>query len=217
MNPELIKEIKDRVRKVESERAGESILAAHLDAIAEVYGTDRETVESIARNVIAESGSTKKQIDFVKARNILWVSALVLIIISVIWLLYNNLQTSPRAESDDLTKSDRRTIGYVSQALASLNVVKVYVAEHVATIGKMPSSFNEIGVKESDLIATKYIDRIQMSKGGVVTVNLSNLIGNQRYLKMKPTLRIASYQVEWECSSNLKEVILDEINGCTPD
>lgn len=217
MNPKLIKDITDRVKLVEAERADESILAAHLDAIAEVYSTDRETVESIARKVIAGGGSTKKNVDFVKARNTLWIAALVLIMVSVIWLLYNNLKITSGTGDDGLSKSDRRTISYVAEALASLNVVKIYTVEHVATTGVMPSSFSEIGIKESDLVVTKYIDRIQMNEAGMVTANLSQLIGDQLYIKMIPVLRIASYQVEWGCRSNLKAVILDEINGCTPD
>ena len=70
-----------------------------------------------------------------------------------------------------------------------MNVIKVLVAEHTATVGSVPSSFDVISVKESDLITTKYIDRIKMESDGTITASLSNLIGDDRYLKLKPTLR----------------------------
>ena len=216
MNPQLIKDITDRVRQVKAAKEDESILSAHLDAIADVYCTDRETVESIARNVIAEGSATPKQIDFAKVGNILWISALVLIIISVIWLLFNNLQTSKNADSNGLSKADTRKVEYVKEALVSLNVIKVYVSEHVATVGTTPSSFNKIGVKESDFMINKYIDRIQMKEDGTVAVTLSQqLMGDERFITLKPLIQKSTYKVEWDCRSNLKLEILDEIRDCT--
>jgi len=210
MNPKLISEVKKRVRQFEQKRVDESVLSAHLDAIAEVYKTDRDTVESIARKVIDETT------DWVKLRNILWVMALVLVIFSVMWLLYNSTQTSGVSNSDKLSKKNERVVRYVQEALVSLNIVKISVAEHVQAMGEMPSSFSEIGIKESELVATKYIDRLQLNDGGIIFVSLSELIGKQRYLELKPVLRIANYQLEWECRSNLDLIVLDEINGCTP-
>jgi len=216
MNPKLIKDITDRVRQVKAAKEDESILSAHLDAIADVYGTDRATVESIARNVIAEGSAPPRKMDFAKVRNILWISALVLIIISVIWLLFNNLQTSKKADSNGLSKDDMRKVEYVKEALVSLNVMKVYVSEHVATVGTTPTSFSEIGVKESDFVISKYIDRIQMKEDGTVAVTLSHqLIGDERFITLKPLIQKSTYKVEWDCRSNLKLEILDEIKDCT--
>jgi len=216
MNPKLISEVKKRVRQFEQKRVDESVLSAHLDAIAEVYKTDRDTVESIARKVIDEGTELTPTTDWVKLRNILWVMALVLVIFSVMWLLYNSTQTSGVSNSDKLSKKNERVVRYVQEALVSLNIVKISVAEHVQAMGEMPSSFSEIGIKESELVATKYIDRLQLNDGGIIFVSLSELIGKQRYLELKPVLRIANYQLEWECRSNLDLIVLDEINGCTP-
>lgn len=219
MNPKLIEEITARVQQVKKERADESILAAHLDAIAEVYETDRTTVESIARKVIGDSSASKTSIDIVKVRNIVWISALLLIMLAVIWLLYSNTQAVRVSGSNDMSKQNQRTLTYVDQALLSLNVVKISIAENFQATGLMPSSFLEIGVKESELVTTKYIDRIRIADDGTgtVTVSLSRLIGDQRYIKLTPTIRIASYQIEWDCRSNLEPVILDQLEACTPD
>ena len=217
MNPKLIEEITARVEQVKKEQTDESTLAAHLDAIAEVYETDRTTVESIARKVIGDDAASKTSIDLAKVRNIVWISALLLIILAVIWLLYSSTQAVRVSESSDVSKQNQRTLKYVGQALQSLNVVKISIAENFQTTGLMPSSFDEIGVKESELVTTKYIDRIQIASDGTVTVSLSRLIGDQRYIKLKPTIRIASYQIEWDCRSNLEHAILDELEGCTPD
>jgi len=216
MNPELISEVKKRVRQFERKRVDESVLSAHLDAIAEVYKTDRDTVESIARKVIDEGVEFTPKTDWVKLRNILWVMTLVLVIFSVMWLLYSSTRTSGVSDSEKLSKKNERIVRYVQEALLSLNIVKISIAEHAQTVGGMPSSFTEIGIRESELVATKYIDRLQLKEGGIIFVSLSELIGEQRYLELKPTLRITNYQLEWECRSNLDPVVLDEIKGCTP-
>lgn len=215
MNQKLIEDIRERVKKVNAERIDESILGAHLDAIAEVYETDRQTVESIARDVIAENGNKIEKIDLIKLRNTLWVSALILIIISVLWLLYSNLQSKP--EHQVLSKSNQRTVEYAKEALASLNIVKLMVAEGVASTGQIASSFEEIGIKESEIVLTKYIDRIHMDEQGTITADFSKLVGYQRYIKLKPIFRTASFQLEWDCRSNLEQLVIDEIKGCTPD
>jgi len=219
MNPKLIKEITVRVQQLKQEQTDESVLAANLDAIAEVYETDRATVESIAKDVISSDGVSKRAIDLAKIRNIVWISALLLIMVSVIWLLYSNTQAFKRGAPSDISKENKRTVEYVNQALQSLNVVKISLAENFQTTGSMPSSFTEIGVQESELVATKYIDRLQIAGdgSGTVTISLSRLIGDHRYIKLKPMVRIASHEIEWDCRSNLKPEILDALEGCTPD
>ena len=214
MNEKLIEDIQRRVREVNAQRADESELSAHLDALAEVYYIDRRTIESIARDVIAERSDRASGLDFIKLRNVLWIGTLVIIIISVIWLLYNNLQNEN--EPAGLSKDHERKISYVKEVLASLNVVKVYFAENVATTGQVPSSFQEIGVKENELI-TKYISRIQLQDGGVVIATFSELIDEQQYIKLIPILRTSTYTLDWDCRSNLEQNILDEIKDCTPD
>ena len=214
MNEKLIEDIQRRVREVNAQRADESELSAHLDALAEVHDIDRRTIESIARDVIAERSDKASGLDFIKLRNVLWIGTLVIIIISVIWLLYNNLQNE--AEPAGLSKDHERKISYVKEVLASLNVVKVYFAENVATTGQVPSSFQEIGVMENELI-TKYISRIQLQDGGVVIATFSELIDEQQYIRLIPILRTSTYTLDWDCRSNLEQNILDEIKGCTPD
>ena len=216
MNPKLIKEISERVRQVKAMEADEQALSAHLDAIAEVYGSDRETVESIARDIIAQGDSYNKETSLVNLRNTLWVSLLMLMIVSVVWLLFNNLKVASNVNSNALSKSDQRTINYVKEALASLNLAKVYIAEHVATVGQLPTSFQEIGTKESDFISNKYIDEIKMESSGKLVVGLSpHFISDKRFITLQPTIQTSTYTVEWDCRSNLELAILDEINGCT--
>lgn len=217
MNQKLINDITSRVEQAKKAQEDESILAAHLDAIAEVYDTDRAIVESIAREAIGDGGIHKKSIDLAKVRNVVWISALVLIMIAVIWLLWINAQTHKTSRSDSASKTDKLSASYVHEALASLNVVKVSMVEHYHSAGRLPSSFAEIGIKESELIATKYIERLQMDDNSTIMVSLSGLVGEQRYIKLTPITRIASHTIEWECRSNLKQAILNETPGCTPD
>ncbi len=217
MNPKLIKDITTRVEQVKREKADEVVLSAYLDAISEVYETDRSTVESIARDVMSEKGASSSALDWTKIRNIVWVVALVLVMLSVIWLLYSSTQAFQSSEQNSSSKDNQRTIKYAKEALSSLNIVKISIAEHFQTMGSMPSSFAEIGIKESHFIATQYIDRLSISDEGMVIVSLSELIGKQRYLKLKPVLRIADDQIEWDCRSNLALAVLDELDQCTPD
>lgn len=217
MDSKLIQEISKRVRQVQKEKADESVLAAHLDAIAEVHDTDRATVESIARQVIDESHTPNTRVDVVQVRNIVWISALVLIMISVIWLLYDNTQTVRIADQDGLTKNDVRTLSYLSEALASMNVAKIVIIEHYQATGALPKSFAEVGVEEGDLITNKYIKRLQLTDDGALKAQLSNLIGDQYYIKLKPVHRLTSEYLEWDCRSNLEPKLLDEHKACTPD
>lgn len=217
MNQKLINDITARVEQAKKAHEDESILAAHLDAIAEVYDTDRAVVESIAREAIGDGGIRVKSIDLVKVRNVVWISALVLIMFAVIWLLWSNTQTHKISVSNSVSKTDKLAANYVHEALASLNVVKVSMVEHYHAVGTLPSSFAEIGIKESEFIATKYIDRLQIDDNSTITVSLSSLIGEQNYIKLTPVTRIASHTIEWDCRSNMKQAILDETPGCTPD
>lgn len=217
MDPKLIKDITIRVEQVKREEADETVLSAYLDAIAEVYETDRSTVESIARDVINKKGASSYALDWIKIRNITWVLALVLVMLSVIWLLYSSMQAFKSSESSSGSKDNQRAVKYVKEALSSLNIVKIYVAEHFQTMGSMPSSFAEMGIKESDLVATQYIDRLVMTDGGLIIVSLGELIGSQYFLKLKPVMDIANHAIEWDCRSNLALTVLDELDHCTPD
>ena len=195
MDQKLIRDIQNRVKQVNAHRADESVLSAHLDALADVYDIDRQTIESIARDVIAKQGNKKNNFDIIKLRNLLWISTLVIIIISVIWLLYNNLQTKPKSTNSNLSKKHQRTTLYVAEALASLNVLKVMSAENLAVTGRFPSSFEEIGVKENELI-TKYISRIKLDNDGTITATFSELINKQQYIKLKPKIRTGSFRID---------------------
>jgi len=211
-----MQEITKRVLQAKESQGNESVLAAHLDAIADVYDTDRETVEAIARKVLAEqSDMVGQSFDLKKITNIAWVSALVLIMISVLWLLYQNTQVADRGAHTTEAKAQQKVVEYVSEALAAVNVLKISVAEHHQTYMALPTELAALGVLESELVLNKYIDRMEFTEDATIVMHLSALIGKRYYIKLRPVARIASSALEWECSTNLAQGVVDEIDGCT--
>ena len=220
MDPALIKEITNRVLQIKQAKEDESVLAAHLDAIADVYETDRKTVESIARKVIAEQVSEKKRRSFNlnEVTKTVWVSALVLVMISVVWLLYRNTQIPYSQPVVEETKSEHyKTAAYVAEALSAVNVLKVVIAEHHANYAELPSSFSDMGVNESEFILNKYINRLALEGDSTTVMTFSQLIGEGYYAKIRPISRIASFSLEWECVTNLTTEVVDLVNACTVD
>jgi len=217
MDSKLIQEITDRVLEAKKAREDESILAAHLDAIADVYEADRDTVESIARNVLNEHAeSVQRGFDLPKITRIVWICALVLIMISVIWLLYRSTQT-PQTVSTQSSIAMQLKLEYVNQAIAAVNVLKINIAEHRQVHGVWPNELSEIGARRSDYILNKYIENIELTEGATIVIHLNDLIGSQHYVTLRPLERIGSDSFEWQCTTNLASEITQLLNQCSSD
>jgi len=206
----LIREIAARIAKHKDQQAWDEEFERYLAALAKVYSVDEDTVRHLADQAIT---ARKRETKPPTAKLILpWVAigALLLIGAATVWLLYRNLNP---ADSEARSADVNRQVNAVQDALASINVLKISVLEHYQVTGQYPSTFEEIGLRESDFVLSGQVERLTLQPGGEIVV--TNVFSDGATIRLQPYQRIASEAFDWRCLTTLPETVTAAIDGCT--
>ncbi|KHD09619.1 hypothetical protein PN36_33715 [Candidatus Thiomargarita nelsonii] len=235
MNEDTLKEITKRVAEYK-DRLDDSVeskesLEAHIEALSDVFHVSRKEVESIANGVIQsrnEGRDLKSRIaSGVYSKGV--ILSMVVVLSVVLVLIGRNLPLESRSESlpseAPLVESNSVTPNYnvffkksvFAQVLASMSAIKPLVMEYYSMTGKYPSTFEEIGLKRTDMSSGKYIDDMVIGKKGELIVKPSQELGDGVIIALVPKETMGGMSMEWDCETSYSDSILFPCNKISSD
>lgn len=91
----------------------------------------------------------------------------------------------------------------MANALVLVNPIKMSMLEYYQYSGSWPSSFEQLGLKESEMSDGDLIDRVVLGKDGEVKVMLGKKFGVKKYYKINPEFIMGGMNMKWICVTNM--------------
>lgn len=229
MDEKLRREISRRVAEHAKELDDARARQANIEAIAEVYGVERDEVEAITADVLAERehrGSLFKRILATLEQYQVLVgltSAAVLLVVGGV--LFTSIgesgsgngrrhgeQAGPGSSPFADDGNDRRYMqaSIVAKIFSSITPVRLMATEHFMNYGTYPAKFEDIGLARKDMRTADHIDDMIIGKQGEIIVKADRTLGEKAYLVVYPESTMGGLNIEWRCRVNIE--VLDALN-----
>lgn len=103
----------------------------------------------------------------------------------------------------------------VQEGLMKAAMVKTAIAEHFATMGKLPATLGELGLPEPSAYRSTLIESLAVVDGGVIVIQLNGgASAGGGSIHLKPSANAAVGFVEWQCFSPDLKQIASIAQGC---
>jgi len=235
MNEDTIKEITKRVAEYK-ERLDDSVeskesLEAHIETLSEVFHLSRKEVESIANSVI-QSRNERRDLK-TRIANGVYNKGIILSMVVVLGVVLIGRNQIPRLEnSSESLPTEAHLVGNNSvtpnyavffkqsvfaQVLASISPIKILMIEYYYMTGKYPSTFEEIGLKRTDMSSGKYIDDMVIGEKGALIVKPTQELGDGVIIALIPKETMGGMSMEWDCETSYSDSIPFPCNKISSD
>lgn len=120
------------------------------------------------------------------------------------------------ANSADVSPVHRNYVqkANLASALVLVMPIKIQLMEYYQTMGEWPTSFDQLGLKQSDMRDGDLLEQVKLGKNGEMIMNLGKKFGNQKYFSLKPELIMGGMNIKWMCKTNMPKTEIPVSLGC---
>ena len=119
-------------------------------------------------------------------------------------------------QPEDVSPVNRRYVqmAYMASALMLVIPIKMRIMEYYQYSGIWPSSFEQLGLKKSEMSDGDLIDRVELGMEGEVTVLLGKKFGAKKYYKIHPEFIMGGTNIRWRCVTNMLKSDMPQGMSC---
>jgi hypothetical protein len=81
--------------------------------------------------------------------------------------------------------------------------IKVQMHEYYQSIGEWPTTFDELGLKQSDMRDGDLLDAVKLGKQGEMIMLLGKKFGDKKYFTLRPEAIMGGMNIKWVCKTNM--------------
>lgn len=102
----------------------------------------------------------------------------------------------------------------LGSVLALVMPIRMQLTEYYQTMGDWPTSFDQLGLKQSEMRDGDLLEQIKLGGDGEMIMALGQKFGNKKYFSLKPELIMGGMNIKWICKTNLPKTEIPVSLGC---
>ena len=120
------------------------------------------------------------------------------------------------ADTSDIAPVHRNYVqkANLASAITMVMPIKLQIMEYYQSMGEWPSSFDQLGLKQSDMSDGNLLDHVKLGKNGEMVLALSRKFGDKKYFSLRPELIMGGMNVKWTCKTNMPKIEIPATMTC---